>query len=999
MKIWYFVSFLFFILSVLTLIEDRYEVTYRLPHSYKSIEEEAESFDTIICFPMKEIEIYSNRSEIDLNLLKDELYEYLNRSKSLFDAENLEYERLVLNEIKRSNYLITMGQFCFGGIDEYDSVEFYPFENILEDQRRFAINWETFYLVEIEHPLTYYDRMIVLNKAYPYSNCADNYSKFQCLNKCFKRKNRLSKYWYSGNETDGIIKLNYDNNNQTLKKDEGECFKECKKENCKLVYILPICKFSSDSFKFIEARPLIFPFDYWTQLIGLFVLFTNICFYQIYSKLISKINSIVKKPKHRRCVTIARYTTLILVGFGFLAQFIIKVTEFKNKQTKSIRFATFKSIESNSFSIVVCFYVMINKDLTLLILEQKTSEMFNESFKGIHLEFENKRKQVDFTLSQKVIFFTDKRCFHLVPHLKEVKYQSLFSTSKLIIELKQKNYFLYLIPDDQNFNSKSYLSFPYFNYIKKVIKRSKLKKCVDYRELNSNFRNRWDSIDQCINRKYIYRTGKMNFYSIIDRDHYTDAEWKLSYVEDNETAYNEIKENCEKEIQEEDCYEIKFEDGNQITPPDNRDIEKIELYTHVEWTGDENTSIYKAILDFLNILSVLFGLNVLQLLQLISQLIKIKFKWCLLFIYLLCSIGLTYHIFYILNEIISEDLIYSQHYEVLESIKMTDTIFCFEFNQIIIDKNYQLTGNYLNDITNEMRVDMVFEEISYLSKSNEWITLNSTSNYTTDEFKMELFFFVNKKCFKLKLEIEYNWKLFLFSLDSKVLQIYFNSMFIHQEKKVTNLMSRVENSMQFTKIDLSFRDYDGEKCSYLIYQESFELIHNDKFHLIKNPISLLYGENDVNDPDRYLKRLINCKRGLSTLNLPLEKDAFNNEIDDDLFEQYYLQVQNITDYQTPTNSNYKRIFATNYFESYEFDTSGPDLTVYLIQFTKKLTMTNSDNFTKLILNLLNASSVWFGLGVLNLHVYVHLLFHKIRCILIFLYRLILDFERFILIRL
>ena len=177
------------------------------------------------------------------------------------------------------------------------------------------------------------------------------------------------------------------------------------------------------------------------------------------------------------------------------------------------------------------------------------------------------------------------------------------------------------------------------------------------------------------------------------------------------------------------------------------------------------------------------------------------------------------------------------------------------------------------------------------------------------------------------------------------------------------------------------------------------MIHNDKFNFIKNPLLLLYGENDVNDPDRYLKRLINFKRGLSTLNLPLEKEAFNNEIDDDLFEQYYLQVQNITDNQTPTNSNYKRIFATNYFKPYFFNPSEPDLVLYLIQFKKKITITNSDNFTKLILNLLNAFSIWFGLGILDLHVYVHLLIHKIRCTLIFICWRILDFERFILIRL
>ena len=468
----------------------------------------------------------------------------------------------------------------------------------------------------------------------------------------------------------------------------------------------------------------------------------------------------------------------------------------------------------------------------------------------------------------------------------------------------------------------------------------------------------------------------------------------------NKTSYYKIKKECEKGNKAEDCYETEFELGTLINRSENDDIQEIELYTQVNLMADEDPSIYKALLDILNILSILFGLSVFQLLHLIHLLTKIKVKGCLQFIYLLCSIGLIYHLYYILNEVINEDLIYSQHYEVLESIKMTESIICFEFNQTLIDKNYQLTGNYLNEITNEMRAKKVFKNISYLSKSNEWITLNSTSNYTTDEFKMETFFFVNKKCFKLKQEVEYDWKLFYFeNQKNEVLKIYFKRPFIHQNNTMTHLMSRVENSMQFTKIDLILKVEGIEKYSYSIYQEPFELIHNDKFNFIKKPLSLLYGENDVNDPDRYLKRLTNFKRGLSTLNLPLEEEAFNDEIDDDLFEQYYLQVQNITDYQTPTNSNYKRIFATNYFDDYDLDIYKPDISLNLIGFKKKLTITNSDNFTKLILNLLNAFSIWFSLGVLDLHVYVHLLFHKIRSILIFLYRLILDFERFILIRL
>ena len=465
MKIWYFVSLLFFILSVFTLIEDKYEVTY------ESNVNKTESIDYLACTPLKEMEIYSNRSEIDLNLLKDKIYEYLNRSKSLIKRKYIkEYDRLVLNKIKRNNYLITRDQFCFTKIKDIDRVYFDDFDNVLKNLKHFVINWNTFYMVEMDAYIRLYDILIVLNRAYPYSNCIENYSKFQCLNKCFKGKNRLSKYWYSGNETDGIIKLNYDNNNQTLKKVEDECFEECERDDCKLVYISPIRKHDND-FKFIKASPLILPFDYWTQLIGLFVLFTNICFYQIHSQLINKINLKVKKPKHRRYVTIARHVNLILVGLGFLVSFIFNVIDFKNQQSNPIRReVAYRSIEANTFSIVFCTSVNFGRNLTLLIFEKKTNKVFNESFKGIYLDFENKRKRIDFTLSPKVIFKYNSRCFLLVPHWREISYQSLFSTSKLIVEFKSRNYNLYLIPDDQYFNSKIHSMYADYIYIKKITK-------------------------------------------------------------------------------------------------------------------------------------------------------------------------------------------------------------------------------------------------------------------------------------------------------------------------------------------------------------------------------------------------------------------------------------------------------------------------------------------------------------------------------------------------
>ena len=350
-------------------------------------------------------------------------------------------------------------------------------------------------------------------------------------------------------------------------------------------------------------------------------------------------------------------------------------------------------------------------------------------------------------------------------------------------------------------------------------------------------------------------------------------------------------------------------------------------------------------------------------------------------------LGSIYQTYYILNKIIDEELEQSQYYEILETWRMPEIIFCIDFDKSLIDMNHKLTGNYLDEITKDIRIESVFDKVFYLDcRTNEWITLKS--NFTDDKFRIEEFFFLNEKCFKIILEMEYHRDQLHFSLDSDVLEIFFKSKFIH---RIFYFMTKPKNKIQFSKLlELNFKS----KRSVLISQELFELKYNDKFNFIKNPLSLFYGENDA---AHYLSNLLtNFKRSfnhLRTLKLPLWENHFNYEIDDDLFEQYYLHVQSVSDNYLLTHLNYQRLFATNYYsEEFVDDRQKPDFIFNLIFYEKMITTTNRDNHSRLIISLLNVLSIWFDLGVLDLHAYVH----KIKFIFIFIHKLILEIERFIL---
>ena len=353
-------------------------------------------------------------------------------------------------------------------------------------------------------------------------------------------------------------------------------------------------------------------------------------------------------------------------------------------------------------------------------------------------------------------------------------------------------------------------------------------------------------------------------------------------------------------------------------------------------------------------------------------------------------LGSIYQTYYIFNEIINEELDQSQHYELLKTLKMPEIIFCFSFNESLIDMNHKLTGNYIEEITKKIRIESVFDTIRYLdNRTNKWITLKS--NFTGYQFRIEQFFILNEKCVKIILEMQYHRDQFYFSFNSNfgsnVLEISFNRRFIH---RMSYFMTNPKDKIQFSKLlKLNLKQFYGH-ISVLITQELFELKYYDKFNFIKNPISLLYGENDA---AHYLSNLLNNFKSsfnhLKTLKLPLEENHFKFEVDDDLFKQYYLQVQNVTDNYLSTDSNYQRPLATNYYEILRGQK--PDFIFKLIFYKKVITITNRDNHSRLIINLLNVLTIWFDLGVLDLHAYVH----KIKVIFIFIRKLLLKIERFI----
>ena len=160
---------------------------------------------------------------------------------------------------------------------------------------------------------------------------------------------------------------------------------------------------------------------------------------------------------------------------------------------------------------------------------------------------------------------------------------------------------------------------------------------------------------------------------------------------------------------------------------------------------------------------------------------------------------------------------------------------------------------------------------------------------------------------------------------------------------------------------------------------------------LKNPSLLFSGDLEQNIDNNLKINNFEHKYNLRTLYIPSEKVNSNTEIDDDLFEQYF----NKESIKSSLNSNIQKLFITNSKELFSLNFSNPDFTYELNFIKNKILITNEDNYTKLILNLLNVLSLWFDFCILDLHPYALYAYFKIVCIFKFTYRLLIKIDAYL----
>ena len=590
MKVWYFICILFAWYSINNLIEDGSKITYVL-----SSDEEIKLNYRLACFNLKEI--FSNKMIIDLQKLDEDAYAYFDnyfvniidrRFNKRREETKKDINESILNPIKSKNYFVLRDRFCL--ILKNNSIAVKYFKSL----KYYILQKATYDLFKLKKLENFFDQIIVINKEN--SNCLNYYSKLKCLNQCYKRKNRLSKYIYNGNEN-GIIKIGL-KKNSTIKKDEYECSNECNRNGCKLVHF-ETKRYGKSETKILRATFFVSNFVYYTQLIGLICLIVNISFYQLMPELIlflnlktEKIKKRIKKLKIikkvlkaiRRIkkgkiakklgvlkIKINRYlnltkTMILLIGLAYFLHYSTTKIKERNSRMKTPEEYEIETylVVPEILNLVVCTVVKgITEEhcrrKTLLQLEKATDRGFNDSISEIYLQFQNKKSKIKWRLNKDKVFFryinsTNKtilRCLQIEIYPHEPKYQSLLAISKLKIKFKHDFYRLYLVSKDENFNSKSYEVIGQSNFIKKIEKRLKSNKkenCLDYKEAYSYCNSKKNCIDRCYSGKFVERYKNASYFATIDKEHFTVDQWNNSFLNFSWNYFSEINEECKMEF-------------------------------------------------------------------------------------------------------------------------------------------------------------------------------------------------------------------------------------------------------------------------------------------------------------------------------------------------------------------------------------------------------------------------------------------------------------------
>ena len=180
-------------------------------------------------------------------------------------------------------------------------------------------------------------------------------------------------------------------------------------------------------------------------------------------------------------------------------------------------------------------------------------------------------------------------------------------------------------------------------------------------------------------------------------------------------------------------------------------------------------------------------------------------------------------------------------------------------------------------------------------------------------------------------------------------------MVFREDSEIVYFMTKNKEFSNFVKLTYRYKN-----PKYFADQSELTVHYQDHLGFIKKLLSKV-PDDEFSNLNSRLPQLNDTEHGFRTLKIQLEKDDFGYELQDDLFDIFVSQTQDIDTRSLFDNYEQKRTFVFNHLNHRYYP--GPDFKFSLRLIKKSQSIKNE---AKLILGLLNVL-FWFDLAILDLH--------------------------------
>lgn len=492
--------------------------------------------------------------------------------------------------------------------------------------------------------------------------------------------------------------------------------------------------------------------------------------------------------------------------------------------------------------------------------------------------------------------------------------------------------------------------------------------------------------------------------SVVYKSEFRDREIENSSFSDIKD--DEILILCGNLYENVDCVTTEYsEELEQQEFSNDFDDNKIELelyYFKLRHYEKETTTFGSLLFSILNYLSLIIGLNIRSFITIFIAIsiskIKPKLVKSLKIILISgCVIGFIAHSIYIFVAIVNAKMIRISEYEKLKVIKMPSFIMCFEVDYSNIDANEKITGFYLNDFTKKMEIDSIFEKVTIYNESLQQVNI-TIEDIKLIETKFKIshsYFFFDSKCWEFTPNITFQEEDLLAFEELFFVKIYLKDELYSQDECNCHKIFIGFFDPELRELEkisnYKFKKINDSIFSFKIQPNAIQMIRFDQFEFLKNPITIFKSNNFIKKHNTYYHDLYENFKKLtkhSTQLLSLTIDNFDLEIDDDLFIQYFDQIQKKKD-NSSTSKNYETIYFNISPMSTLEQSSSPELVIVPFFVKSILILTSRYNFVQLLINIMNSLSLWLSLDVMSLHSYIFIIFLLFKK----MYLLLLKFRR------